>query len=148
MWAPQCHVTGDNLHTCALICSAVGGLILSHYCRRCQHTPIAHMAARVSVLPSDHAGCVFHQPGLLSEQYRKTKLLSWALAKMHRPYGSRTAEEKYRKLYYRHLERLRKQLGIQENRRQVKFKMEEYSKRYPSNVSINGQTAGYCNQCM
>ncbi|KAI4816218.1 hypothetical protein KUCAC02_008553, partial [Chaenocephalus aceratus] len=36
----------DNLHTCALICSAVGGLILSHYCRRCQNSPIVHMAAR------------------------------------------------------------------------------------------------------
>lgn len=68
VWALQCHVTGDNLHTCALICCAVGGLILSHYCRRCQHTPIAHMAARVSVLPLDHAGCLFHQLGLLSEQ--------------------------------------------------------------------------------
>lgn len=59
VWALQCHVTGDNLHTCALICSAVGGLILSHYCRRCQHTRIAHTAARVSVLPLDHASRLF-----------------------------------------------------------------------------------------
>lgn len=79
--ALQCHVTGDDLHTCALICSAVGGLILSHYCRRCQHTTVAHMAARMSVLPLDQAGGVFHQPRPPAQTIKKTKLLSWALAK-------------------------------------------------------------------
>lgn len=83
MWALQCHVTGDNLHTCALICSAVGGLILSHYRRRCQNTPIAHMAARVSVLPLDHAGCVFHQTP--ERTIKKTQLLSRVLAKCVHP---------------------------------------------------------------
>ncbi len=79
MWALQCHVTGDNLHTCALICSAVGGLILSHYCRRCQHTPIAHMAAKGECDAID--SCRLHlSSGRPPEQTKKTKLQSWALA--------------------------------------------------------------------
>lgn len=56
---------GGDAHTCALICSAVGGLILSHYRESAAGAMApARAAARMSVLPLDQAGGVFHQ-GLL-----------------------------------------------------------------------------------
>lgn len=86
--APRIHVTGGAAHTCALICSTVGGLILSHYhWSAAGAMALPCVAARMSVLPLDQAGGVFHQ-GLSppvqrpeKKSIKKTKLLSWALAK-------------------------------------------------------------------
>lgn len=63
------------MHTCVLICSAVGGLILSHYCKTAAGAMApARAAARMSVLPLDQAGSVFHQgPGPPAQRKKEKK---------------------------------------------------------------------------
>lgn len=46
---------GSDVHTCALICYALGGLILSHYCKAAAGAT-ASAAARMSVLLLAQAG--------------------------------------------------------------------------------------------
>lgn len=96
VWALQCHVTGDNLHTCELICSTVGGEpVLSHYCRRCQHTP--HCAHGCQGECGAHRQAFFfHQPGPPEQTIKENKTAvvgTWA-------FRNGIAKEQYRILYY------------------------------------------------
>lgn len=76
------HMMGGDVHTCALICSAVGGLILSHYCKAAAGAT-APASARMSMLLLAQAGLVFHQgPGPPEHQkkaLRKQNCCRWHL---------------------------------------------------------------------
>lgn len=81
------------MHTCALICSAVGGLILSHYCKSCwrngacacgcQDECTAIGSSRLSFSSGRGLSCALKKKKEKKRKkgIKKTKLLSWALAK-------------------------------------------------------------------